>query len=144
MITGNHLKLAGVIAILALVCAAVSAAVMQVEPKVVVEGGSTYEAELVHSHRLSRDFVLYNPHPYFVGVEANAVGCACTTAYLDKPMITPYGHLRVHVRIDVENNGQQTEGAKIVTSHAGQTSQAWLFVSFNADLKHSIGERAAK
>lgn len=126
------------------VCVAGSAAVMQTEPKVVVQGGSTYEAGLVHSRRLSHDFVLYNPHPYFVTVGVNAAGCACTTASLDKPIIGPYGHLPVHVGVDVEDDGPQTEGAKVVTSHAGRTAQAWLFVSFNADLKHGTNEGTAK
>lgn len=113
------------------VCAVGSAIIMQTEPKVVVEGGSAYQAGVISSHRLSHDFVIYNPHPYFIAVQVSSEGCACTTTRLNQTTLGPFRRMPVHVDIDAEDDGTQTEGAKITTSHAGRTAEAWLFVSYD-------------
>ena len=114
-----------------IVCAVGLVAIMQTEPKVVVEGGSAYLAGVISSHRLSHDFVIDNPHPYSVTVQASSEGCACTTTRLDQTTLGPFRRMPVHVDIDAEDNGPQTEGAKITTSHAGRTAETWLFVSYD-------------
>ena len=120
------------------------AAPMLSEPRIVVEGGSAYQAGVISSRRLLHDFVIYNPHPYSVTVEASSEGCACTTTRLDKTTLGPFRRMPIHVKIDAEDDGRQTEGAKITTSHAGRTAQAWLFVSYDKKQEQNAGERFAK
>ena len=98
-------------------------------PDVYVAGGEVYDGGIISAGApLMHTFTMENPHSFALGLEASAVGCACTTVTVSASIIPPHGTAKVTLRVEPEA-GKFSGSASIITTHGRKSAKTWLIAT---------------